>query len=274
MFYWPYKLRRQTSYIIPRGPNFNRAPVIATTVNGTDISLKAPLNRSTSYLKPINPRKSLLLRDNDFKTFRIDEPGWEYFTLISRRWDFNGPWFTGRVGRLSLYANVMRRINHSQDVSFFHPRAFEATVSDLLTFHHAHETSRNKTVQDWLAPVDWEPLGGLGCIAARFYAATNTEVRRSERCRYLFLPISDRYLLQISIPITRVLPFINSSVKPEADTDAWISEEPMKALADQILDSLQVRLSPEAEQQQAKALKNLTFEERVLIKEFPPLKWI
>lgn len=274
MFHWPYQFRRQRTFIVPKGPAFKRAPTLITCINGSEISLAIPPSKSGSYEKPLNPPKMLSLRDNDFKTFRIDKPEWEYFALVVRKWDFNGPWFTGNLARLSMYANVMRRTRTNSEISFFHPRAFEATIADLMTFYHGHELSRSNTVQDWFAPVDWRPITHLPCIAVAFDVTANQKVRRSERCRYLFLPLSDQYLLQISIPISRDLPFITSDTVPEDDTDAWISEEPMKELADQILDSLQVRLAPKAEQQQAKALERLSLEERGLVKEFPPLKWV
>src|SRR5690606_39685077 len=54
-----------------------------------------------SYEKPISPKKSVSLRNNDFKACDVDHPEWEIFTIIGRRWDFNGSWFTGRLGRRS-----------------------------------------------------------------------------------------------------------------------------------------------------------------------------
>lgn len=274
MFYWPYKFRSQVEYLVPKGPSFSSAPVLRTNVNGSAITIKIPRNKSHLSVKPISPKKRYSLRNNDFSRYLASKPEWEYFALAARWLDFNGPWFTGNLGSLDVFVGVLRRLRPDPDVSLFHPRAFESTIADFMTFCHGYEFSRNRTVQDWFAPVDWNSLRRFPCVAAKFDAVTNSEVRRSERCRYLFLPISDQYLLQISCSITRVLPFIHSSVEPEDDTDAWISEEPMKELADQILDSLRVRLSPEAEQQQARAVERLSAEERALIKEFPPLKWV
>ena len=274
MFYWPYKFRRQTVHLVPKSPGAGWLSQVKSCVNGNEISIQVPGNKNRLYIKTINPRRVLTLRNNDFKRYVSDRPDWEYFPLVARWRDFNGPWFTGTLGGLGIFVGVLRKIRPNPDVSLFHPRTFEASIADFMKFCHGDEFSRNNTVQDWLAPVGWQSLQGFPCVAAKFDAITNPDVRRSERCRYLFLPLSDQYLLEVSMPITRVLPFIHSSEEPEDDTDAWISEEPMKALADQILDSLQVRLSPEAEQQQAKALERLRAEERGLVKEFPPLKWV
>lgn len=274
MFFCPYRLRRQVSYLIPKGPAFNFAPVIRTIVNGSEIVLKVPRNKSRLAVKPLSPRKSYVLHNNDFNSAVSSESGWESFPLLARWLDFNGPWFTGNLARLGVFVNVMKPLRPDPNVSFFHPRVFESTVADLMNYYHAKEFSRNNTVQDWLAPVGWQPLKSFPCVAAKFDAVTNPEVRRSERRRYVLLPLTDHYMLQLEFPLTRKVPFIHSSVEPEDDTDAWISEEPMKELADQILDSLQVRLSPEAEQQQARALEGLSVEERALVKEFPPLKWV
>lgn len=274
MFYWPFKLRTQTSYTVPKGPNFKWASVVKTSINGTDLSLATPSSRKIFDEEPVTPRKTIFLRNNDFRPDNIDKREWEYFRVIARSWSFNGPWFTGQAGALRLRVNVLRRLNHNPQVSYFHPRAFEATIADLMHFYHAGSPYYNKKIQRWYAPVDWTPLTNFPCVAAKFDAVINPDVGHPERYRYLFLPISDEYLLRISARITRVLPFIHSSVEAEDDIDAWISEEPMKELADKILDSLRVQLSPEAEQQQAKALESLSLEERVLIKEFPPLKWV
>jgi hypothetical protein len=274
MFYLPFKLRSQTSYTVPKGPNFKWASVVKTCINGTHISLTTPSSRKVFEEEPVTPRKTIFLRNNDFKPDNLDNREWEYFTVIARSWSFNGPWFTGQAGALRLHVSVMRRLNHNPQVSYFHPRAFEATIADLMHFYHAGSPHYNKKIQRWYVPVDWTPLKNFPSVAAKFDAVRNPDVGRPERYRYLFMPISDEYLLQVSMPITRVLPFIRSSAIPEDDTDKWISEEPMKELADQILNSLQVRLSPEAEQQQAKALERLSLEERVLVKEFPPLKWV
>lgn len=274
MFNWPYKLRSQTSYLVPKPQEGGWMSVVETCVNGTTIAIKVPRNKSRMSMKPISPAKAYSLRNNDFDRYITGSPEWEYFPLISRWLDFNGPWFTGTLGRLGVFVGVVRQLNQAPEISLFHPRAFELTIAELMKFCHGNEFSRNNTVQDWFAPVDWLPLPRYPCIAARFDALANSNVRRSERRRYLFLPLTDYYLLQVSLPITRVMPLVTVNEELGDDTDAWISEEPMKALADQILDSLQVRLSPEAEQQQAKALERLSAGERGLVKEFPPLKWV
>lgn len=274
MFYWPYKFRSQTEYLVPQSPVAGWVSTIKTRVNGNEISIRVPRNMNRLSIKTINPRRVISLRNNDFKRYVSDKPDWEYFPLVARWLDFNGPWLTGILGGLGIFVGVLRQLRPDPKVSLFHPRAFEAAIADFMTFYHRGTPFFNKSVQRWFAPVDWQPLSEFPCVAAKFDAITNKEVRRSERCRYLYMPISDQYLLEISMPITRVLPFIHSSVEPEDDTDAWISEEPMKELANKILDSLQVQLSPEAEQQQAKAVERLSEEERKLVKDFPPLKWV
>ena len=273
MFYWPYKFRRQTVHLVPKSSGAAWLPQVKSCVNGNEVSIRVPRNKNRLHIKTINPRRVLTLRNNDFNRYVADKPEWEYFPLVARWLDFNGPWFTGTLGGLGVFVGVLRQLHSHPDVSLFHPRAFEATVSDLLRFYHGGSPYFDKTLQNWYAPVGWKPLEDFSCVAVKFDAITNPDVGRPERHRYLVLPISDQYLLQVALPITRVLPFVSSSEEPEDDTDQWISEEPMKALADQILESLQVRLSPEAERQQAKALERLSEEERKLVKEFPPLKW-
>ncbi|MFA7555103.1 MAG: hypothetical protein WCY88_12700, partial [Spongiibacteraceae bacterium] len=58
---------------------------------------------------------------------------------------------------------------------------------------------------------------------------------------------------------------------PRSELDKRVNEQPMLDLMENIIDSLQLKLSPEAQAQQEAALKGL--EDASLIKAYPPLKW-
>ena len=53
--------------------------------------------------------------------------------------------------------------------------------------------------------------------------------------------------------------------------DKRVNLQPMHDLMNNIINSIQLKLSPEAQAQQAKALEGLT--DTSLVKEFPPIKW-
>jgi hypothetical protein len=248
--------------------------LLKACVNGCEITIKAPRNKTRSPLEQQKPRKQYQISDGYFNRAVTGQPNWESFALIARWWDFNGPWFTGNLARLGMFVGIMRPLHSNPEASFFHPRAFEAAIADLMTYYHGEELSRNSSAQDWFAPVNWQPLSHLPCIAAKFDATANRDVRRDKLERYIISPLSDQYLLVISFSINRNPAYIYPDKGPEKDTDKWTSEEPLKVLADQIINSFQIKLSPEAEQQQAKALAGLSEKERALVAELPPLKWV
>lgn len=71
--------------------------------------------------------------------------------------------------------------------------------------------------------------------------------------------------------MTRHNVWIGSNPNPERDTGKWIDNAPLEQLVKDIIDSLQITLSPEAKQQQGKALAGLA--DTSLVKEYPPIKW-
>lgn len=272
MFYVPYQFRQQKEFCVPRGPNFNSAPVIKTTVNGTEISLKIPRHKTATTRESKSPRRRYELDPYSFSSWGDDTPGWGYVRLFKRSWDFNGPWFTGKMANLIMNCGLLQLPEKKRDISLFHPRAFEATIAEMLTLLHGEHLSPHRQAQDWFAPVNWQPLSQLPSCAVRFDCTENRAVASDRLERFLMMPVHDHYMLVMIFYIERGLCYIHSDIEPEDNKDDWISEEPMKTLADQVMGSLQVKLSPEAKAQQQKALAGLT--ETALVKEFAPLKWI
>lgn len=88
--------------------------------------------------------------------------------------------------------------------------------------------------------------------------------------RYLCLPITDNHILCLSFSFSRSQ-FFPDANEPYKDVDEWVNIAPMKALTEDVMNSLEISLSPTAQAQQAKALSGL--KEASLVKEFPPLKW-
>jgi len=152
-------------------------------------------------------------------------------------------------------------------LNYFHPRALEAGIADYLTYFYDDDVWSDGS-QTWLAPVNWQPLTDFPCIAARFDANTTREMPTGPEC-YFVMPVSKQHLLIIYSKISRNNVF--SDKKPKPTINEWIDLTPFLELANQVLDSVQVTLSPQAQADQEEALRGL--EDKSLVKEFPPIKW-
>ncbi|WP_347332969.1 hypothetical protein [Marinimicrobium locisalis] len=172
-----------------------------------------------------------------------------------------------------MHVSLLTLANPSPESSFFRPRAFETAIAQLMAYYFEEDLSRSGTEQDWFVPTNWEPLDRFPCIAARFDAIQNTKLGLFDRRRYCYLPLSDEHLLEVVLPTQRYPVYLSLEGEPESDVNHWVSEEPMKKLANALLDSLEIRFSAEAERQQAKALEGLSADQRKLSETFAPLKW-
>ncbi|HWV15847.1 MAG TPA: hypothetical protein VN030_10490 [Cellvibrio sp.] len=248
------------------------APWLQFSVNGTEIKLKVPRHNARSPMETDYPKRRYTLDWRIFEKYRMGKDGWRGCSLIARAWDFNGAWFIGSRAEVSMYANIITPSEVNEGLSFFHPRAFESGIASFMTYLYGNDISQyKKGVQKWFAPMNWQPLLLHPCIAVQFDAVENAEVAGDRTERYLFFPLSDHHLLKVEFSISRNNVWIGSNSDPERDTSKWINNAPMEQLASDIINTLQITLSPEAKQQQEKALAGLA--DTALVKEFSPIKW-
>ncbi|HWV15846.1 MAG TPA: hypothetical protein VN030_10485 [Cellvibrio sp.] len=155
MFYVPYKFRRQTEYCSPKGPDLKWAPWVHFSVNGTDIKLKVPRHNITSPMETDYPRRRYTLDSHHFENHRRSKDGWMSRSVIAHGWNFNGPWFIGRLAHVRMYANILTPSDANERLSFFHPRAFEAGIADFMTYIYGEDISQDKKkIQEWFAPMN------------------------------------------------------------------------------------------------------------------------
>lgn len=272
MFYAPYKFRRQTEYCSPKGPNINWAPWRRFSINGTEIKLKVPRHKSRSPMETQSPRVHYELNKDQFEDYRNNKNRWQALGIIARGWDFNGPWFIGTRASMDMHAVIITPKVNNSSLSFFHPRAFESGITDFMAYLYSDKISSvDKSQHMWLTPMNWQPLLNHPCIAVQFDALANKAVKHDGMNRFLFFPLTDQHILMIKFPITRHNFYIYPNTEAELHTDKWINNAPMEQLATDIIHSLKITLSPEAKQQQEKALAGLP--DSSLIREFPPIKW-
>ncbi len=270
--YVRYKLRKAKSLITPKGPNFSSAKTIQCDIDGTVIKFKAPKHRPLiSGEEPTFPAHSYHLNDMFFRSsyqegFNISD-NWETFRLLENAWAFYGPWFTGSVAELAMYATLIRPINSdNNDFSLFHPRAFEKIIGDYLTNSfstYTNEFMENK--HEYIAPINWKPLTRFPMVAARLQVEPDIKVGRGTIRYFVFLPITDKVMLCIQFVPSQLL-----SLSQE-ELDKRINRSSMLQLMNNIIDSIELTLSPEAQTQQKAALAEL--DDASLISDFPPLKW-
>ena len=128
-------------------------------------------------------------------------------------------------------------------------------MGDYLTQQYAKLIPHGKS--GWAAPVDWQVIHSLPCVAASLIALPNQEVSSKTLEKLLLFPVGDQYLVKLKfIPSLRHKP---------------VDPQPMQQLMADIINSLQVSLSPAALAQQARALEGLV--DSALIEQFPPMKW-
>lgn len=269
MFYWSWHLRDQTEFLRPKGPNFARASEKKIDISGTKIGLRIPPNKTQFNIDEVEPKGEYDLSQLQTSVYGVDGNEWRSLSIIRRRWDFYGPWFTGGLGSINLYAGIHSPKSVADGLNLFHPRALENAVANILTLRFGDDFSASSEQQSWFAPFNWRQLQNMPCAVARFDAVVNKNVYNDGVNSYLVFPLGKKHIFIASCVINRNIVFSEKIPKPT--TDEWIDHQPFIELANQVLDSVQIILSPQAQAEQEEALRGL--DDKSLVKEFPPLKW-
>lgn len=274
MMHFRLKLRDSNMLIIPKGPSFNASRWVRIRISGTAIEFKIPKHRPrhSNNEQVIPEREYSHARLNFLSKFREEDlaigrkNNWEEMLLLWRSWAFNGPWFTGTVGELSLSLRLIRPINYTQQFSLFHPRAMEMIISDYLTFLYGHRLNKfRNNIQEYVAPLDWQPLNTLPVNVASLRVESHDFTPYRRNSRMVFFPIADDIMVLFSFDPSRLKNL------PKAEMDKLVNPQPMYDMIDNIINSIQLKLSPEAQARQAKAVEGLT--DTSLVRNFPPIKW-
>ena len=298
MFYVPLKLRERSGPTPTKGPDFNKARPLRINIAGTEISLRAPKTRAKQNL--LRPRQEAApyyelpdapdntpyknqwysdLTDEEQKErdiyernqpprLRIDDngaPGWSIQILTGRAWDFYGPWFTGVLG--SVYMSILASRTDKQTGSYFNPRIFEMAIMDELAEGYAMVRQEKY----WSTPEEWQPLERFSCPAVSYISRIQDKPMISpdyEDEYEVVFPIQDDILIRIHLEFRRKHRWLPDGSDFE-DIEKWTSSEPMRTLIKQIIDSVEVKLSPESQAQLERAQAGL--EDTSLSKDFAPI---
>ncbi|VAW63315.1 hypothetical protein MNBD_GAMMA10-1848 [hydrothermal vent metagenome] len=269
MFYLPFKFQELKEYTTPRGPNFKWGWPMNFTVNGNKIRLRAPFNRASGPFGPRGlhgPRPDYNLDGLYLSSIRSRDSTWGVLPIILKAWDFYGPWFTGKLARLDFSLNVIAPRDIKEDSSYFHPRTFESAIADFLTYQYGHDIFKDR--QNWFAPVNWQPIESLPCIAARCEVAPNKRINGSDIKYHAFFPITDQHLIVLSFIMGRKRIYIGSE---RQDREISVNRAPVEELIANILNSIELTLTPETKELQRKAVEGL--DDTSVTKSFLPLQW-
>ena len=273
------KLRESKKKVVPKGPSFRWARTIKSDIDGTKIEFKAPKDRShrlklKQYLPDRYYRSSnYACGELNFRDLYDEQDAhlnlgnhFEKLPFLYQSWAFYGPWFTGTVAELSLSFNILKTKNYPEGMSVFHPRAMEQVIGDYLTYLFSrHIDFTRDDTQDFDAPMDWQPLHHLPVNAVRLTSVPRDFSPHKTIEHLMFFPILDDLIACLHFMPSRLLGL------PRSELDKRVSVEPMYELMDNIINSIELELSPEAKVQQERALKGMDNTE--LVKDYPPLKW-
>lgn len=267
-----YKLRKANGLVTPKGPSFSRAKTIRCDIDGTIIKFKAPKHRESDYsYKPVLPARAyqldeMFFRSNYSEGFNVSD-NWKIFKFFESSWAFNGPWFTGTLANLYMYFDLVKPVNYeNEDFSLFHPRAFEKIVGDYLT--NQYSTYTNELMggkHHYIAPVNWQPLSDYPVVAVRLEVRPDLAVTRGKVRYLIFFPITDKVMASILFIPSQLLAL------SQEELDKRVNRSTMLELMNNIIDSIELTLSPEAQAQQQAALAGI--DDTSLIKNHLPLKW-
>jgi len=263
------KFRNRKGFIDPIGPSFSSAKKWKIDIEGTKIEFRAPKHRPRIKLvKAEYPKKQYRYKNSDliFRSLNkeiVVADIWEYVRLFRHDWTFNGPWFTGCLADVTMSILIYKSKEPNQSISFFHPRAFEQTIGDFLTNQYSKSKTDGK--HDYMAPLNWQPINTISVPVARLEVIADGSISPYSKDEYLFFPIDDQHF------ITFVFHPSRSARGTEEEIDRKIGYNNLGKLIDNIINSVKVTLSPEAKQQQEKALEGL--EDTSLVETFMPMKW-
>lgn len=268
--YVKYELRKPKSLVVPRGPSFTKARATVIVIDGTVIKYKAPKHRPPFPYDPVFPKRSYKLDEMIFRSSYSESinvsDNWDEFNLVYNLWAFYGPWFTGTIAILSMSFRLVKPVNYeNDDFSLFHPRAFENIVADYLTNRFSRYTDHENGKHYYIAPINWQPLQGFPTVAVRLEVIPDLNVITNPVEYFVFFPVSDKVMAFMHFRPSQLLAL------PQEELDKRVDRSTMLELMNNIIDSVQLTLSPEAQAQQKAALAGL--EDTSLVKEFLPLKW-
>ncbi len=242
--YSKFQLRDAPESCSPVGPKFASAGRCSVALAGTQLEFKAPWHDSSPYgnIRQIRMKKDYSLRSGGNVVNWNIQPSqsWLSTSIFYRQWSFCGPWFTGFMGFTSCYMEAIQLTEPNPQVNFMHPQALETAALSYLTANYGHQViDENCGEMNYEAPLNWSTVKQLNVPTLQFDCERTWGGAAPER--HVFIPISRTHIAHFSFSTLQ-----NASGTRE-QVDKKVDPAPFKALVDNIVGSIRVTLSPEAQ---------------------------
>jgi hypothetical protein len=194
---------------------------------------------------------------------------WGYVVPLRRSWAFWGPWLSGCKAELLMAITVIGRQPEYafNDISFFHPRAFEMVLVQYLNdrYGHEHRGGDNSHIPRYHGPMDWQTHNHFPVLNAscKVYKRTEDLSELIQPEHLFFFPITDKHFVRIGFE--QHLYSRDDQGKLAFDTN------PIQALQDAIFNSISLELSPESQASYNRVKAEVG--DMQLTPTFAPLKW-
>ncbi len=265
--YSKFKLRDRPGSCTPVGPNFSAAKLLSVQLAGTHLQFRAPRHDPSPYgrVRQIRMKKAYSLSHPRVLNWNMQpSQSWKSTKIFFREWSFCGPWFTGFMGDVSCYLEVIELNEPNPTVNFMHPQALETAALAFLTATYGHSVYREKTGEmHYVGPLNWSTVEQLEVPSVQFNSERLMNGAASER--HVFIPISRRHIAYFSIRT------LQSASGTRKEVDKKVDPAPFKELVDNIVGSIQVTLSPEAQADWDEIKKNNP--DAKVSETCAPLKW-
>jgi hypothetical protein len=242
--YSKLKLRDRPESCSPVGPGFASAGTHAVTLAGTQVSFKAPRHDPSPFGETPQIRMwrdySLASGGKAINWNVQPSQSWQHTEIFFREWSFCGPWFTGFMGVASCYMEAIQLTEPNPQVNFMHPRALETAALAYLTANYGHSVYSEKTGEmHYVGPLNWSIVKQLEVPSVQF-DSENT-FSGANPVRHVFIPVSRSHIARFSLSIHQ------SASGTREQVDKKVDPSPFKELVDNIVGSIRVTLSPEAQ---------------------------
>ena len=252
----------------PVGPNFYSAGIEKTRLAGTELEFIAPRHDPSPYGKTpqIRIRESYPLT-GDGKTINWNvqpSQSWQHTEIFFRQWSFCGPWFTGYMGDVSCYLEAIQLTEPNPHINFLHPQAVETAALSYLTANYGHQVIDEELGHmNYLGPINWLTVEHVDVPALQFDCERTWSGSAPER--HVFIALSSTRIAHFVFTILQ-----NASGTRE-EVDQQVDPAPFKELVDNIVGSIRVTLSPEAQTDWDEIRKNNP--DAKVSETCAPLKW-
>lgn len=261
----------------PRGPTIRRARPVTIRIAGSELHLKVPRHSpSSSSMQQYNlflGRDTLAqgLFSAHGREPMVNNDHWGFASALARRWAFWGPWMSGCKAELHFGITVVGRMEGFEfaNSSFFHPRAFEAVITQYLNDRYGHErwgSSEDDPRPRHAGPFDWQihdhlPVFSASCNVYHTHRDGKTPNRTPEQL--LFFPVTDQHFVRV---------YMRQYLYARDEQDnLTFDPNPIQALQDAVFNSMTLELSPEAQASYDKVKAECP--DMRLTETFPPLNW-